>query len=260
MCVCVCVCRVNPSRRNSLGLLPLSGAYMGNTWSASKRYAYSIWMKGALQLSIERSGSIRFAQVPERVSTQTFVVLILGNSESNHLGAQGTFHPTTTLLRSAPCSHYTVHTLLFTPCYSQARRTLARPRLRRTSTLPRTLTSARPPTRAWVVVRTVVAPPLSVVECGMGGFVRVVVCLCCCSCCVVVCVTCFSCYTKLFTPCCSHLAIHRQLQQHMSVPVVHGCSVHTTSFTSCYSQAAAGAYVGARRARLFCARHARGAG
>jgi len=48
-------------------------------------------------------------------------------------------------------------------------------------------------TRAWVVVRTVVAPPLGVVECGVGGFVRVVVCLCCCSCRVVVFVTCFSC-------------------------------------------------------------------
>jgi len=38
------------------------------------------------------------------------------------------------------------------------------------------------------------APPLSVVECGVGEVVRVVVCLLCCSCRVVVCVTCFSCY------------------------------------------------------------------
>jgi len=36
-----------------------------------------------------------------------------------------------------------------------------------------------------VVVRTVVAPLLSVVECGVGGFVRVVICLWCCSCGVV---------------------------------------------------------------------------
>jgi len=31
--------------------------------------------------------------VHERVSTKSFVVLIIGNSESNHLGAQGTFNP-----------------------------------------------------------------------------------------------------------------------------------------------------------------------
>jgi len=36
-------------------------------------------------------GKMRFAQVPERVLTQSFVVLIIGNSKSNHLeGAQGT--------------------------------------------------------------------------------------------------------------------------------------------------------------------------
>jgi len=34
---------------------------------------------------------MRFAQVPERVSTTSFVVLIIGNSKSNDLGAQGTF-------------------------------------------------------------------------------------------------------------------------------------------------------------------------
>jgi len=43
--------------------------------------------------------------------------------------------------------------------------TLVRPRPRRTSTLPPTLTSARPPTRVWEVARTVVAPPSSVVKC-----------------------------------------------------------------------------------------------
>jgi len=47
--------------------------------------------KGALQLRGERYRQIRFAQVPERVSTKSFVVLIIGNSKSNHLGAQGTF-------------------------------------------------------------------------------------------------------------------------------------------------------------------------
>jgi len=36
-------------------------------------------------------GYIRVAQVPERVSTMSFVVLSIGNSKSNHVGAQGTF-------------------------------------------------------------------------------------------------------------------------------------------------------------------------
>jgi len=61
-----------------------------------------------------------------------------------------------------------------------------------------------PPRRGWWVVRTVVPPPLSLVECGVG--VRVVVCVWSCSCCVFVrvvlfcswcvfvCVTCFSSY------------------------------------------------------------------
>jgi len=47
--------------------------------------------KSALQLLMNRYGSIRFAQVRERVSTKSFVVLIIGNSKSFHLGAQGTF-------------------------------------------------------------------------------------------------------------------------------------------------------------------------
>jgi len=37
-----------------------------------------------------RYGYIRFSQVPERISTKSFVVLIIGNSKSNHLGAQDT--------------------------------------------------------------------------------------------------------------------------------------------------------------------------
>jgi len=49
--------------------------------------------------------------------------------------------------------------------------TLARPRPLRTSTLPPTLTSARPPTRAWEVARTVVAPPSSVFKCLWDVFV-----------------------------------------------------------------------------------------
>jgi len=43
-----------------------------------------------------------------------------------------------------------------------------------------------------LVVRTVDAPPLSVVKCGVGGWF-VWLCVWCCSC-GVVCVTCFSCY------------------------------------------------------------------
>jgi len=49
-------------------------------------------VNGALQLLINLYGEIRFAQVRERVSTKSFVVLIIGNSRSNHLGAQGTFN------------------------------------------------------------------------------------------------------------------------------------------------------------------------
>jgi len=86
---------------------------------------------------------------------------------------------------------------------ARARRTLARPRPRRTSTLPLTLTSARPPARAWEVARTVVAPPSSVVQClwkvfvwgvgvlflscvcvGVGG---VVLCRCVCVCVLLIC-------------------------------------------------------------------------
>jgi len=60
--------------------------------------------------------------------------------------------------------------------------------------IPLMLTSARPPTRAWEVARTVVAPPLSVVKClwevfvwgscrarvcaGVGGVLSVGVCAC----------------------------------------------------------------------------------
>jgi len=44
-----------------------------------------------LQLLINRYSSIGFAQVPERLSTRSFVVLMIGNSKSNQVGAQGTF-------------------------------------------------------------------------------------------------------------------------------------------------------------------------
>ena len=41
-------------------------------------------LKGALQLLINRYGCIRFAEVPERVSTKSVIVLIIENSKSNH--------------------------------------------------------------------------------------------------------------------------------------------------------------------------------
>ena len=40
---------------------------------------------------MNRYGQIRLAHVHERVLTTSFVVLIVGNSKSFHLGAQGTF-------------------------------------------------------------------------------------------------------------------------------------------------------------------------
>jgi len=49
-------------------------------------------VKGVLQLLMNRYGYIRFAHVHERVSTKSLVVLIIGNSKSDHLGAQGTFN------------------------------------------------------------------------------------------------------------------------------------------------------------------------
>jgi len=48
-------------------------------------------VNGALQLLINRYEYIRSAQVPERVLTKGFVVLIIRSSKSNHLSALGTF-------------------------------------------------------------------------------------------------------------------------------------------------------------------------
>jgi len=58
---------------------------------------YLYILEGALQLRMNRCGYTRFAQVPEQVSTKNFVVLIIENSKSNHLGAQGTF-------KKVPCA------------------------------------------------------------------------------------------------------------------------------------------------------------
>ena len=56
-------------------------------------YIYIYRVKGALQLLINRYCQIRLAHVHKRVLTKSFVVLIIGNSKSFHLGAQGTFNP-----------------------------------------------------------------------------------------------------------------------------------------------------------------------
>ena len=45
----------------------------------------TLQIKGALQLLMNLYGQIHFAQVPERVSTKSFVVLITGTSKSNHI-------------------------------------------------------------------------------------------------------------------------------------------------------------------------------
>jgi len=56
------------------------------------RSIFSSPLKGALQLLMNRDGLIQFAQVPQRVSMKSFVVLITGNWRLNQLGAQGTFN------------------------------------------------------------------------------------------------------------------------------------------------------------------------
>jgi len=49
-------------------------------------------VKRAMQLLINRYRYARFAEVPERGSTKSFVVLSIGYSNSNHLSAPGTFN------------------------------------------------------------------------------------------------------------------------------------------------------------------------
>ena len=68
-------------------LIPISRSVMP-CWLApvNKCRKRRTGVKGALQLLMNRYGQIRFAQVPKRVSTKSFVVLIIGNSKSNHLG------------------------------------------------------------------------------------------------------------------------------------------------------------------------------
>ena len=64
----------------------------GSVWVMwdSPELVYCVF-KGALQLRMNRCGYIRFAHVHEQVSTKSPVVLILGDSKSNHVGAQVPF-------------------------------------------------------------------------------------------------------------------------------------------------------------------------
>ena len=75
---------------------------------------YSLLLTGALQLLINRFGQTRFAPVHERVSTKNCVVISIGNSESNHLGGQGTFNPT--YLISSPSTFSDLLSLLSSTC------------------------------------------------------------------------------------------------------------------------------------------------
>ena len=83
------------SERASAAAAPIAsgdvpcGAVMLVTWKQDKGIHRGF--KGALQLLLNRYVEIHFAQVPERVLNEVFVILVLENSKSNHLGAQGTF-------------------------------------------------------------------------------------------------------------------------------------------------------------------------
>jgi len=80
----ICVVHVHErvSVKSFVGLM-----MMGNSRVESLRHTGHL--KGALQLLIHRYGSIRFAQVPERVSTKSFVVLMIGNSRVESLRHTG---------------------------------------------------------------------------------------------------------------------------------------------------------------------------
>jgi len=103
MCVCVCVCvfihtHAHITTETDLLTLRLSRSvatphlFVRDGPFKCPGHARA-QIKGALQLRINRYGLIRSAHVHERVPTKSFVVLIIGNSESNHLGTQGTFNP-----------------------------------------------------------------------------------------------------------------------------------------------------------------------
>ena len=97
--VCICIKNVYISllqhkpltQSRSTHRRPLSVFRSGDLKLPQLRVGFTL--KCALQLLINRYGYIPFAHVPERVSTKSFVVLIIGNSKSFHLGAQGTFNP-----------------------------------------------------------------------------------------------------------------------------------------------------------------------
>jgi len=99
VCVCVCVyvciymyiymCRLSAVRAS---ITKLAHVHEQSEFTDSAYLVAAGTFKGALQLPINRYGCSRFAQVPERVSTKSFVVSILGNSKSNHLGTQVGLH------------------------------------------------------------------------------------------------------------------------------------------------------------------------
>jgi len=97
MCVCVCVYLIN--RGLGLGRTEKKEKERARKEAQNRRVFFSRYsavnnvFEDALQLLINRYGYIRFAQVPERISNTSFVVLITGNSKSNHVGAQGTLNP-----------------------------------------------------------------------------------------------------------------------------------------------------------------------
>jgi len=72
-----------------------------------------ICLKVPLQLLMNRYGYIRVAQVSARVSTTRFVVLSIGNSKSNLLGAQGTFNTHTHIYRVNPDIYIYIHTYIY---------------------------------------------------------------------------------------------------------------------------------------------------
>jgi len=189
---------------------------------------------------------------PSHPSVRTRLLTPVSSHPSLHtrLFTSVSSHPS---LHPRCLSTASLHTRRFTPVSSHPP----------PSTLPPTLTSARPPTRVWEVVSTVAAPPSIVVKCGGGGSLcgrvwcfscRVLCCvvvvlfLSCrvlwCSCCVFVCVTCFSYHTpqtrrhgraraspvhsRIFTPVSSHPSLHTCL----FTPVLDSSTLPSTSFLS----------------------------
>jgi len=80
------VCNTKPMVHERVSVKSFVGLIIGNSRVGSLKHTGHL--KGALQLLINRYGSIRFAQVPERVSTKEFCrfVILIGLTLSiNHL-------------------------------------------------------------------------------------------------------------------------------------------------------------------------------